>query len=310
MEINKKYIWIRIIMMLLIACTATITIVRNQRQEDNPAVTQYIQTVRSSKYIIHALGGDDGKCYINSIDCLEEEYADGHRLFEADVSFTSDGVLVLAHSGENNIWTRNDWELRLGQEYPFDRGDIPDEYDAERHLVPYDVFMDYKIQGSYRASSFAELLDYMESHEDMYVMVDAGYRSYEDTLAYYQEIVREADGRTELLDRLIAGGQTTEMVRAAREVYDFPIINLYYNSDDKREEIIGTPEKFVKYCSDNNILSFSVASEVYTEDVAEGLDSEGLISYVFTVNDRDEERRLREYGADVIGTDYLCNEEK
>ena len=279
----------------------------------------YRQTVESSEYIIHALGGMDGKkCYINSIDCLEKIYAAGYRLFEADISFTSDDVLVLAHSGENNIWSKNDWELRLGQPYPFADNDnnsdeyntdkSPQGYDIEKHLAPYEVFKTFKIQGEYKATTFAELLDYMEKHDDMYVMVDAGHRSYEDTLKYYKAIVKEADGRIDVLNRLIAGGQTTEMVKAAREAYDFPLINLYFDKDEKREKEIYEPKDFVHYCEENDIISFSVAKEVYTKENAEVLSQSNLISYVFTINDLTEAKSFKDIGASIIGTDYLWEE--
>ena len=307
---------IRIIIMAVMAFLVVVSmIIKNRMDNASPEsalLKDYRKTVSSSDYIIHALGGMDGEeCYINSIDCLEKTYAAGYRLFEADISFTSDGVLVLAHSGENNVWSKNDWEKRLGQEYPFaddesgEKPSVPEGYDETKHLATYSDFMTFKIQGKYKASSFAELLDFMEEHTDMYVMVDAGNRSYEDTQTYYQEIVKAASGRTEVLDRLIAGGQTTEMVKAAREAYDFPLINLYYPADDKREEIIYTPEKFAEYCKENDITSFSVAKEVYTKEVAEKLEKSNLISYVFTVNDPSEDKQIRGYGADVIGTDYL-----
>ena len=46
--------------------------------------------------------------------------------------------------------------------------------------------------------------------------------------------------------------------------------------------------------------------EGYTqEEVAEKLEKNNLISYVFTVNDPAEDKQIRGYGADVIGTDYL-----
>ena len=191
----------------------------------------YRSAVSSSDYIVHALGGEEDRSYINSIDMLDKAYKEGLRVFEADISFTSDGVLVLAHSGEDNVWSKNDWEKRLGQKYPFDDESVKDYecYDADKHLCSYEVFNSFKIQGRYTANSFAELLDYMEEHRDMYLMVDAGHRSYADTQVYYEAIVEAADGRTQVLDRLIAGGQTTDMVKAAREVYDFPLINLYFD---------------------------------------------------------------------------------
>ncbi|MBP3719355.1 MAG: hypothetical protein J6I58_07530 [Eubacterium sp.] len=324
-DLLKKYrrfvgfVIVPILLLILVALTVFIVITRvhpkndartdeekfaehvQQEKERDKLIEDYRSVVDSSDYIIHALGGmNKEKCYINSIDTLDTTYQAGYRLFEADISFTSDDVLVLAHSGENNVWSENDWKLRLGQE-------IPNNVNNKR-LCTYDQFMSFKIQGEYQATSLAGLFDYMEVHRDMYVMVDAGNRSYEDTLKYYTELVKVADGREDILNRLIAGGQTTEMVRAAREAYDFPLINLYYDKDEKREKELATPEKFVEYCHKNDIISYSVAKEVYTEEVGKVLGDSDLIGYVFTVNDKQEASQLRSIGADVIGTDYLWDE--
>ncbi|MBR6402954.1 MAG: hypothetical protein IKS48_06175 [Eubacterium sp.] len=267
-------------------------------------ISDYKRTVSENKFIIHALGGMEGRySYVNSIDCLQTAYEAGYRLFEADISFTSDNVLVLAHSAENNIWTKNDWDKRLGQPFP----KAGSGANPEKHLCDYATFMTFKIQGRFKATDLAEIFDFMEEHTDMYLMVDAGKRSYEDTLAYYQELVKVAEGRTSVLNHLIAGGQTTDMVKAAREVYDFLIINLYYDSDDKREEILKTPEDFLNYCKEYGIVSYSTSKDNYTEKVAGILSSQdsGLTGYVFTVNDGVEEGMILQKGDVVIGTDYL-----
>ncbi len=312
MKIRKHMACLLIItlMLPLVSCAGGTD--KASESAEKEVVKEYRETVENSEYIIHALGGMNGEhYYINSIDCLKECYDAGYRLFEADVSFTSDGVLVLAHSGENNVWSKNDWNERLGQEYPFeeDQDLAAQGYDVDKHLCPYSVFKDFKIQGKYTAGTFSDLLDFMEEHEDMYVMVDAGHRNYEDTVIYYKAVVEAAGDRTDILDRLIAGGQTTEMVRAAREAYDFPLINLYYDSNEKRENILQKPEDFVRYCKENDIISFSTAKEYYTSDAAEVLEKSKLISYVFTVNEKTEEESLRNLGADVIGTDFLWDQD-
>ena len=257
---------------------------------------QYRATVARSTYIVHALGGLDGHTYINSLDGLSKAYASGNRLFEADVSFTSDDRLVLAHSASNNIWTQVDWEERLGQ-----------PYDPERPLATFDEFRAFRIQGKYHATTFAELLDFMEKHRDMYVMLDAGTRDYDASRHYYQAVVDTAAGRTDVLDRFITGGHTTDMIRAVRETYDFPLMNLYFSSDSVREKALWTPKQFIRYCEKNGIISFSVSKRVYTEKVATELNKSDLIAYVFTTNDTGEAKALRKRGADVIGSDFLRN---
>jgi glycerophosphoryl diester phosphodiesterase len=269
---------------------------RNREQATQPdsVVEQYLETVASSDYIMHALGGMEGKySYTNSIDALVANYAEGYRLFEVDVSFTSDEQLVLAHSSDD-LWTKKDWEQRLGQ--PYDK-DHPD--------ADYDTFMSFLIQGKFRATSFAELLDFMETHDDMFVMIDIGNRSYERTVKIYSAIVDAAQGREGVLQHMIAGGHTTEMISAVKETYAFPILNLYFADEGSREETLRDVKDFADYCEDHQILSFSTASSTYTEADAAIFRGRDLICYVFTTNDEAEAQRLFDLGADVVGTDFL-----
>ena len=255
----------------------------------------YKTTVNHEKYIMHALGGiDKTYSYTNSIDALEKTYNAGYKLFEVDVSFTSDNKLVLAHSDHDDKWSKKDWEERFGL-----------EYNKNKTKCALKEFLSFKIQGKFRTTTFADFLDFMEKHEDMYVMIDGGTRNYKDTKKLYNAIVKEAKGRTSVLNRLIAGGTSTKMITAVREVYNFPILNLYFNTDEKREKSIYNPKDFVKYCKKNGISSFSVSKETYTKEVAEVLDNSGLISYVFTINDEEAEKDVRDIGADIIGTDFL-----
>lgn len=307
----KYIVSILLVMTILSGCGRT-NDASKSGEDISSFMEDYRNAVSSSDYIVHALGGEEDRSYINSIDMLDKAYKEGLRVFEADISFTSDGVLVLAHSGEDNVWSKNDWEMRLGQKYPFDDESVKDYecYDVDKHLCSYEVFKSFKIQGRYTANSFAELLDYMEEHVDMYLMVDAGHRSYADAKAYYEAIVEAADGRTQVLDRLIAGGQTTDMVKAAREAYDFPLINLYFDKDENRESIIYSAEDFVRYCDAESITSISIAKEVFTEDVAKVISDSDLIIYVFTENDESEAEHILSLGADMVGTDFLWSEEK
>lgn len=258
-------------------------------------IEEYMDVVEREDYILHALGGMEGQySYINSIDCLEENYAAGYRLFEVDVSFTSDGKLVLAHSTDHNVWSKADWENKLGQ-----------PYDESHPLASYDEFMKFQIPGGFRPSSFMDLLDFMREHDDLFVMIDPAYRDYEETVKLYSEIVELADRDADLLSHMIVAGQSTAMMKAARSVYDFPICNLYFSPDSRREESIFSPKDFIQFCKDNEILSFSVSSSVYTEEYASQMKDSGLICYVFTINDEQEARRFFDMGADVVGTDFL-----
>lgn len=268
---------------------------------------QYLQTVQDSTYIMHALGGLEGTySYVNSIDALEANYQEGYRLYEVDVSFTSDSQLVLAHSnnGDKNDgssggdrWAKSDWEKKLG---------LP--YDEDNPSMTYDEFMSITIQGKFQPSSFADLVDFVREHQDIYIMIDVGNRSYEGTKRIYTVIAETADYDDSVLEHFIVGGHTADMIQAVQEVYDFPIYNLYFADEEFRTE--NSPDwldmdAFAQYCVDNGIQSYSVSSSVFSQELAEVTAQYGLISYVFTVNDQQEADALLENGATIIGTDFL-----
>src|SRR5699024_12597487 len=53
--------------------------------------------------IAHALGDIDDETNTNTIEAFEESYKNGHRLFEVDISITSDTKLVARHDWEDDI---------------------------------------------------------------------------------------------------------------------------------------------------------------------------------------------------------------
>lgn len=257
----------------------------------------YRSTLADSRYMLHALGGMNGTdSYTNSIDALEKNYADGYRLFEVDVNLTSDHKVVLVHG-----WNKKDYKQRIGMEnYNQEKAD-----EKGRYVPDYDEFMQFRIMGKYKASSFGELMDFMRKHRDMYVMIDVGNRTYDDTCDIYQAMVDAADSDDRVLQRLIVGGHTKDMISAVKSTYDFSLYNLYFAAESKREPDLTAPEDFIAYCDENDITSFSVAGSVYTQEVASVLDKSDLICYVFTVNDAAEAEKFFNMGVEITGTDFL-----
>ncbi len=262
----------------------------------NNVVRNYIDTVESQKYIMHALGGaQECYSYVNSLEILEELYEQGYRLYEVDVNLTSDDKAVLVHG-----WSKTDYEKRIGQVY-YDTNALNNK---KQYVPTFDEFMNFEIQGKYKATSFCELVEFMKEKRDMYVMIDIGNKTYDETKHIYEILVSEAKN-ADVLQRFIVGGRTKEMIQAIHDIYDFPIINLYLASDNKREKDWLNLKNFIAYCNDNGIISFSVSSATYSAEIAEIMDKSSLICYVFTVNDIYDENRYREMGVEIIGTDFL-----
>jgi len=58
-----------------------------------------------SRFIAHAGGSIEGRIYTNSLEALDVNYNNGFRMFELDISKTSDGVYVASHGWDS--WARN-----------------------------------------------------------------------------------------------------------------------------------------------------------------------------------------------------------
>ena len=256
---------------------------------ENNVFTLYKDTVESSSYFAHALGGIDGYTYTNSAEALENSYASGFRLFEADFSLTSDGKAVLSHG-----FGERDYLLRLGLE----------NLKGENAYTPtYDEFMAFSIMGKFTPMGAHDLYLFMKEHNDMFLLVDVGELSYDDTRAVYSEIVQSFENDDAALSRLIVGGHTFEMIDAVKSVYDFSLFNLYYSGKIINESF--DTADFISYCENNGIQSLSCAAAYFTPVSAEELSHSSLYKFVFTINDENAAKAAFDLGADAVGTDEI-----
>ena len=156
--------------------------------------------------IAHALGGMDGKDYLNSREGFLFMYEQGVRLFELDLSRTSDGVWVCRHN----------WNDPMGQ------------WDGNgKKVLTEKEFRQSKIYGKYTPMTLEDFFLLLKDYPNAYVLIDSkqySLRNYQRTLEDYSdyvEIARNA-GAGETLDRIIP------------EIYNeamFPGTAMLYSSD-------------------------------------------------------------------------------
>ena len=256
--------------------------------------------VRGENYIHHALGGINGKyAYVDSTYYMRKLCQRGYKLFEVDVNLTSDDELVLAHR-----FFKNDYEKRFGIENYSEKGaDINGWYSPDSNS--YSKYLTY---GRFKTCSFMDLVEVMRDFNDVYVMLDIGDSSHEETIKIFELIVHDAKNDPRILNRIIAGGRTKAQVDAQLKVYRFPLINMYYTSDafgDNKDWI--NIDDFILYCGSIRAISISTSISQYTPSAAIRLKKAGLLSFVFTTDDAFIEHIIRQFGADVVGTNFLRN---
>lgn len=252
---------------------------------------QYCQIVKQSKYILHALGGMEGYSYINSIEALNFHYKNGKRLFEVDISYTQDNILVLSHG-----WKKKDFVERLG---------VP--YNSGSPIPTFEQFKRYKIQGRYTPSSLKDLMNFMKEHDDAFFLIDLASKSYETTKKYYEDIVNTAKsiGDYTILQRFIVGGHTTDMLAAINEVYSFALYYLYLAPSKNRERSLYDIKSFMKYCKKKFIVNVSMSKETFLDEEVHRYIDPNLNYYIFTLNKQIEANKILSYGEFILGTDFL-----
>ena len=63
------------------------------------------ESLGENHLIAHALGGIGGKPYSNSLEAFIENYNKGIRIFEVDLSITSDGYVVCRHDWNTSLYS-------------------------------------------------------------------------------------------------------------------------------------------------------------------------------------------------------------
>lgn len=124
--------------------------------------------------VAHGGGGIYNKTCTDSKEAVQLHYANGTRLFDIDMLFTSDSVLVCRHGWNDNL--EIDPRYRAGTTRSF-------QWDIEqlRYHVPesktlsLQEFKTHKIHRKLSPMTVTEFLDFMEEHEDVWMLADFGY---------------------------------------------------------------------------------------------------------------------------------------
>ena len=114
-------------------------------------VTQ--ERVERATLIAHAGGAIDSCVYTNSREALELAVKNGYRFIEFDFQFTSDSVMVAAHSWSD--FNRMSDSVHLGDTAPC-----------------YDDFQSRRIFGRYTPLSAIEINDFFELNDSIFLVTD------------------------------------------------------------------------------------------------------------------------------------------
>ncbi|MCL2038530.1 hypothetical protein FWG86_01325 [Candidatus Saccharibacteria bacterium] len=157
--------------------------------------------------------------YTNSREAILENYAKGHRVFEIDLDFTSDGHLVCIH-----FW--RDLRKLAGLDV-----NAP---------ITYARFQNLRFFGQYAPLDFAGLLALMHELPDIHLVIDTKFSSPASFRRVYAEIVQATtDLDPSLLARIIPQIYNPGHLELLDQVHQFPeIIYTLYRSPQTSHQVL------------------------------------------------------------------------
>lgn len=235
-------------------------------------------------YVAHAMGGIDGIAYTNSREAFENAYNNGIRVFEVDLSTTSDDQIVLMH----------DWENLLGR------------YEQEKGYVPtLEEYKNTKLYGKYTTLNIDDLFRLMQEHTDIYIVTDSKLDDYNDVKEQFTMISvamgnYSVKDRKHILSHCIVQLYNDEMLNAIESVMHFDnyIYTLYYRGCDDLDALAD-------FCVQHNISVVTMSYNEWTVERSAYLHKRGLKVFLHTLNDAEQVQECLDAGIDGIYTDFI-----
>ena len=236
--------------------------------------------------IKHAMGSINGEVYSNSREAFLYNYGKGNRLFEIDLSYTSDGELVLWHS-----WTSN----RINSSVK--KGYVPSLAKFENMLV-FD---------KYDSLTYRDLLELMDDYPDVYFVMDTKITNSTEIRKQFTKMVAIAYEMdlSHVLDRMIIMIYSKDMFKITSSIYPFTQYVLTGYKYFKEKPTTAQVKAAIEYSAANGIDMISMWDYWWKPEYLEMAHSAGLTVQLHTVNSAESAKNYVLQGVDYITTDHL-----
>ena len=222
-------------------------------------------------FIVHAAGRYGGQIGTNSLDALENAYADGNRYIELDFNFTSDLRPVCIHDWNHLAYSG---------------------YDGQRPTL--DEFSQNTVYSMFESLTLEDVAAFMEEHEDLYIITDAKALN----IHFMGIIQREFPN---LRNRFIIQVYSELEYDFARRMRFDKIIFSLYKLDWRKQY---DTEYLVSFAKSNRLYAYTFNySLCQREGYIENMLKCGIPLFIHTVNDKAEQQKYFDMGITGIYTD-------
>lgn len=251
---------------------------------------RFIQVASDNNYVLNSLGSIDNSYNTNSIDALEYNYHKGFKLYEVNLSLTSDDMLVLA-SG----WDLTDYKTSIGLNY-YDHEKINSK---DTYTPTYDTFMKYKIQNKYTATDYKMFTDFMSKNKDTYFIIDIGFIN-DINLKKALDYIK-SNTNSSLYKRMIFKIYNEEMLNIIKDYKKIKLYSMLYIKNNYKDI-----SEFISYCNKNKISSFiTTLSNINSSDF-DIINNSNIVSIIDGIDTVDQYNYLNNNGIDLVITNKLA----
>ena len=223
-------------------------------------------------FISHGGGGIDGKTQTDSLDAWKLSYSRGNRVFDADLSFTSDRKLVLRHYWGDNLEQTQE-SMRMSNRVLDSNGHVL--YHMKQPLkMTYEQFISTPVFMKYKPMDCEDMINFMMAHKDLYIAVDTHSADIENVYKYLVDCAKKMNA-DDILKRIIVNVYTPEELEPIMKIYKFENITArqHYVRPNNYYELLN-------FCLKNNIRVVNVSSVFMKDEGIKLLRDHGI--YIFT----------------------------
>ena len=251
-------------------------------------------------FIGHGGGAINGKTYTNSLEAWDYSYEHGNRVVDADMTFTSDSVLVLRHSWGDNL-EHSPLSMQNSSSVFVDRNGHT-QYRLPERRQSYQEFSSHKIHYLYTPLSCKDMILFMKEHSDFYVSTDMK----DDIVQSYTYLVNQARKMKceDVLDRIIINFYEYEDYNRIMKIYPFKNVTArqHYVHPNNYTELID-------FCVKHNIHVINVSSCYAKDEGIKDILSKGINVYVAVVDYISDMKEYKKRGFFGACTNYLHEDE-
>jgi glycerophosphoryl diester phosphodiesterase len=250
---------------------------RKEAMANPPVATSRDATIFKKYPLIgHAYGEVDGHIYTNTREAFLDNYKKGRRVFEVDLTTTSDGTAVCFHEGSEEHYGLTEKVSNMTHE----------------------EFKNIKILGRYTLMDIHDLIDLMHDHNDIYIITDT--KGWFD-LTYFaiSSLVDEANKIDPgIAKRIIPQVYDKLTYDIAMSIYPFP------EAIHTLEKTISSDATIINFLKKNPpITALTVSADRFTPELAQSVSELGRVVFVEAINTPDEMAYYRKNGAHGFYTD-------